>query len=184
MVATACLYVASKVEETPLHVRSVIVEAARAWTEYGHTSFPTSGTGLAEMEFYLLRDLDYHLVLHHPYRPMMAIVGAAGKTALEKAEAEPKSRAAKGGATLSSRGQAGLGSQAEALGVGSSKLGQPNFDMASLSQAEVGKGGATEEQDRAKAEEEMARRAMTAGDYGLPVARAEEIDDGVVQMAW
>lgn len=31
LVATACLYVASKVEETPLHIRSVHHEAAKMW---------------------------------------------------------------------------------------------------------------------------------------------------------
>ena len=32
LVATACVYVAAKVEETPVHVRSVIAEAHKIWT--------------------------------------------------------------------------------------------------------------------------------------------------------
>lgn len=213
LVATACLYVAAKVEETPLHVRSVHHEAAKMWLgecewialhlnrlpadicircrpplrpEYGHSSFPASSTDLAEMEFYLLRDLGYHLILHHPYRPLMSIVGTVGKAALDKAaenEAKLKSltsvHRSSAGSNTKSLPPAGLGLQADTLGVGSSKMPGPNTDMAANSQA-PGKN----ERLAFQLEEELARAAMTAGDHGLPVARAEELDQDVVQMAW
>lgn len=37
--------------------------------------FPTDNAKLAEMEFYLLEDLDFHLVVFHPYRSLTAICG-------------------------------------------------------------------------------------------------------------
>ncbi|CAO1617748.1 unnamed protein product [Parajaminaea phylloscopi] len=193
LVATACVYAASKVEETPLHIRSVHQEAHKMWQELGHPSFPPSSTDIAEMEFYLLRDLNYHLILHHPYRSLMTIVGTVGKAALTKAELESKSRGKAGGATTSQKSVTGLGLQADVLGVGSSRLGTPSFDMAALSsvgQASPAAAAAGSARDDAsggedeQTEEDLFRRAMTAGDHGLPIARAEELDQDVVQMAW
>lgn len=37
--------------------------------------FPADNTKLAEMEFYLLEDLDFHLIVFHPYRSLTAICG-------------------------------------------------------------------------------------------------------------
>lgn len=39
--------------------------------------FPSDNTKLAEMEFYLLEDLDFHLTVFHPYRTLAAICGNA-----------------------------------------------------------------------------------------------------------
>lgn len=47
-------------------------------------SFPTDNTKLAEMEFYLVDDLECDLVIFHPYRTLLALckneVGSAGST--------------------------------------------------------------------------------------------------------
>lgn len=205
LVASACVYVAAKVEETPLHVKIVMVEAGKMWKEFGHSGFPSSSSDLAEMEFYLLRDLDYHLVLYHPYRSLMAIAGSVGQSVIEKSAAgkrleakvaamvaaseRAKANAKTAAAAAASAGSSqppplGLGIEAESLGVGSSQLGEPSADMIASSSA-----GATSAANAAAAmrfqlEEELARAAMTMGDGDQPIARAAEIDEGVVQMAW
>lgn len=81
LVATACVYVASKVEETPVHIRNVVQEAAKFWADLGHWKFPTDVSSLAEMEFYLLEDLQFHMIVYHPYRSLIAIHTASGKGA-------------------------------------------------------------------------------------------------------
>jgi cyclin C len=43
--------------------------------EYGIKTFPSDYTKLAEMEFYLLSDLDFHLIVYHPYRTLSAVCG-------------------------------------------------------------------------------------------------------------
>lgn len=37
--------------------------------------FPMDNTKLAEMEFYLLEDLDFHLTVFHPYRSLAVLCG-------------------------------------------------------------------------------------------------------------
>lgn len=37
--------------------------------------FPSENTKLAEMEFYLLEDLDFHLTVFHPYRSLAVLCG-------------------------------------------------------------------------------------------------------------
>lgn len=37
--------------------------------------FPSEATKLAEMEFYLLEDLDFHLIVFHPYRALASLCG-------------------------------------------------------------------------------------------------------------
>ena len=37
--------------------------------------FPADTSKLGEMEFYLLEDLDFHLVVFHPYRALLHICG-------------------------------------------------------------------------------------------------------------
>ncbi|KAK4688695.1 cyclin-C, partial [Tremellales sp. Uapishka_1] len=75
LVLAACCFVAAKVEETPVHIKSVVAEAKIVFTEHGIKSFPSEPNKLGEMEFYLLEDLDFHLVVFHPYRALVAICG-------------------------------------------------------------------------------------------------------------
>lgn len=43
--------------------------------EHGIKSFPAEAHKLGEMEFYLLEDLDFHLIVFHPYRSLLAVCG-------------------------------------------------------------------------------------------------------------
>lgn len=36
-------------------------------------NFPTDASLIAEMEFYLISDLDYHLMIWHPYRSALSL---------------------------------------------------------------------------------------------------------------
>jgi len=69
------VYVAAKVEETPVHIKTVVSESRHCFNEYGIKTFPSDYTKLAEMEFYLLSDLDFHLIVYHPYRTLSALCG-------------------------------------------------------------------------------------------------------------
>jgi cyclin C len=44
----------------------------------GVTNFPSDNTKLAEMEFYLIEELDFHLIVFHPYRSLVQICGRDG----------------------------------------------------------------------------------------------------------
>ncbi|KAG8865323.1 RNA polymerase II holoenzyme cyclin-like subunit [Tulasnella sp. 330] len=74
-VAATCCYVAAKAEEMPVHLKVVVTEARSVFSGYGIKTFPTDNTKLAEMEFYLLEDLEFHLVIFHPYRSLAAVAG-------------------------------------------------------------------------------------------------------------
>jgi len=45
------------------------------YLEYNIKNFPTDNSSVCEMEFYLLEDLDFHLVIFHPYRALMQLCG-------------------------------------------------------------------------------------------------------------
>ena len=74
IVIAACLYVAAKAEEQPVHIKTVVSEARAVFGAYGVKHFPTDNAKLAEMEFYLVDDLECDLVVFHPYRTLMALV--------------------------------------------------------------------------------------------------------------
>lgn len=38
-------------------------------------TFPSDASQVAEMEFYLISDLSYHLVIWHPYRDLLVFTG-------------------------------------------------------------------------------------------------------------
>ncbi|KAJ9110649.1 hypothetical protein QFC19_001478 [Naganishia cerealis] len=75
MVAACCVYVAAKVDETPIHIKSVVSEARATFSEFNYRGFPVDYTKLAEMEFYLLEDLEFDLIVYHPYRTLAAVCG-------------------------------------------------------------------------------------------------------------
>ncbi|KAG8762182.1 RNA polymerase II holoenzyme cyclin-like subunit [Ceratobasidium sp. 428] len=74
-VASACCYLAAKAEEIPVHLKSVVAESRSLYSsnEYQMKSFPSDHSKLAEMEFYLLEDLDFDLIVFHPYRSLHAL---------------------------------------------------------------------------------------------------------------
>ncbi|KAK7031217.1 RNA polymerase II holoenzyme cyclin-like subunit [Paramarasmius palmivorus] len=74
LVISACCYVAAKAEESPVHIKNVVSESRTLFNhQYGIKTFPSDNTKLAEMEFYLVDDLDCDLVVFHPYRTLLAL---------------------------------------------------------------------------------------------------------------
>lgn len=55
--------------------------------EYGIKSFPSDNSKLAEMEFYLVDDLECDLIIFHPYRTLMTLCGKEGSLLSADAEA-------------------------------------------------------------------------------------------------
>ena len=78
LVAATCVYVAAKVEESPIHIKSAVAEAARTFQEVGYRSLPTDNSSLAEMEFYLLEEMEFDMIVFHPYRSLMALYDSYG----------------------------------------------------------------------------------------------------------
>ncbi|KIJ13959.1 hypothetical protein PAXINDRAFT_176881 [Paxillus involutus ATCC 200175] len=75
IVIAACCYLAGKAEESPMHIKNVVAEARLFFSQqpYGVKSFPSDNSKLAEMEFYLVADLECDLTIFHPYRTLMAL---------------------------------------------------------------------------------------------------------------
>ncbi|KAG6811959.1 hypothetical protein H0H92_005063 [Tricholoma furcatifolium] len=93
MVIAACCYVAAKAEESPIHIKNVVSEARSLFSReyvylqnhftftqpsspeemYNAKYFPSDYTKLAEMEFYLVDDLECDLVVFHPYRTLLTL---------------------------------------------------------------------------------------------------------------
>ncbi|KAF9268444.1 cyclin-like protein [Marasmius fiardii PR-910] len=74
LVIAACCYVAAKTEESPVHIKNVVTESRSLFShQYGVKNFPSDNTKLAEMEFYLVDDLECDLVIFHPYRTLLAL---------------------------------------------------------------------------------------------------------------
>lgn len=89
LVAAAAVYLATKVEEAPSHIKSVLEAARSVFSDYSALGpFPNDATVLAEMEFYLIEDLDFHLMVWHPYRDLAQFAGredsAVPKDAMER----------------------------------------------------------------------------------------------------
>ncbi|GAA5880881.1 hypothetical protein JCM3774_003229 [Rhodotorula dairenensis] len=80
LVAATCCYLAAKAEETPVHVKTAASEAKTVFNDMGLTSFTSDNHRLAEMEFYLLEELDFHLIVYHPYRALVQLCGREGGT--------------------------------------------------------------------------------------------------------
>jgi cyclin C len=56
-------------EECPQHIRLVASEARLVWPEY----ISTDSAKLGECEFWLISELNSNLIVHHPYRTLLAI---------------------------------------------------------------------------------------------------------------
>jgi len=210
LVATACVYVASKVEETPVHIRNVVQEASKLWAELGHWKFPNDVSSLAEMEFYLLEDLQFHLIVYHPYRSLMAIHSSSGKGATKfdlKMTASPTWTSLIGAAQNASTSASNSSSHQGP--VGSGDLGGPSGLIdPELAYGSPGSGLSGKSADSAKASvngeaekirqldrqsqirvmqemfDERNRMFVYGGDDNMPLPRLEELDEQVLQMAW
>ncbi|KAJ7667066.1 cyclin-like protein [Mycena rosella] len=72
----ACCYVAAKAEECPVHIKNVVQDARQIFGSQEHynvKNFPSDNSKLAEMEFYLVDDLECDLIIFHPYRTLLAL---------------------------------------------------------------------------------------------------------------
>ncbi|KAL1919666.1 uncharacterized protein VTP21DRAFT_1597 [Calcarisporiella thermophila] len=76
LVLTTCVYLACKIEECPLHIKTVVAEMRALMQEYG--GFNYDSAKVAEFEFYLLEELEFHLIVWHPYRTLLSIAKELG----------------------------------------------------------------------------------------------------------
>ncbi|KAI8801441.1 cyclin-like protein [Cladochytrium replicatum] len=71
LLCATCIYVGSKIEESPQHIKNVATEAKNVANEMKISGgFPFDPSNIAECEFYLLEDLDFYMILYHAYRPL------------------------------------------------------------------------------------------------------------------
>jgi len=66
LIGPTCLYLASKVEECVVQAR-VFVAAIR----HIDPKFPYTANQILECEYYVLEELEFYLVVYHPYRPLL-----------------------------------------------------------------------------------------------------------------
>ncbi|KAI9485165.1 MAG: cyclin-like protein [Benjaminiella poitrasii] len=77
LVLVACVYLATKIEECPIHIKMVTQEAKTVFqVEFG--GFPYDSSKVAEFEFYLLEELEFYLIVWHPYRSLTQICNELG----------------------------------------------------------------------------------------------------------
>ncbi|TKY87017.1 hypothetical protein EX895_003694 [Sporisorium graminicola] len=109
LVCATCVYVAAKVEESPIHIKSAVAEATRTFQEVGFRSLPSENSSLAEMEFYLVEEMEFDMIVYHAYRSLIKLFEAYG--AGRDGSSSSSSIGAVGGQTM------GLGLEIEAFGV-------------------------------------------------------------------
>ncbi|KAF9914498.1 hypothetical protein BX616_008170 [Lobosporangium transversale] len=71
LVAATCIYLACKIEECPQHIKHIIVDIKVVLADHGGFDYDTSK--VAEFEFYLLEELEFYLIVYHPYRDLTII---------------------------------------------------------------------------------------------------------------
>lgn len=93
LVLVTCVYLATKIEECPIHIKMVTQEAKVVFqgkkkimeylqgikyciAEFG--GFPYDSFKVAEFEFYLLEELEFYLIVWHPYRSLTQICNELG----------------------------------------------------------------------------------------------------------
>lgn len=69
LLMATCLYVSSRVEELPVHMRTVSSEARQQWPLF----MPVEAWHIAECEFYILAELETCLVVYHPYSALLRL---------------------------------------------------------------------------------------------------------------
>ncbi|KAI8338717.1 cyclin-like protein [Chlamydoabsidia padenii] len=77
LVLVTCVYLATKIEECPVHIKMVTQEARHVFqADFG--GFPYDSLKVAEFEFYLLEELEFYLIVWHPYRPLTQLCQELG----------------------------------------------------------------------------------------------------------
>lgn len=72
LVLATAVYLACKMEECPQHIRLVVSEARSLWP----ADFSTIDTSkLGECEFFLISEMNSHLIVHQPYRTLTMLQG-------------------------------------------------------------------------------------------------------------
>ena len=79
LLLTTSFYLASKTEECPHHIRTVLGEARQLWPEFVQGDVSRIG----EMEFSLISELRSQLIIWHPYRALMGLKGPVKEGGLE-----------------------------------------------------------------------------------------------------
>ncbi|RIA99072.1 cyclin-like protein [Glomus cerebriforme] len=77
LVAATCMYLACKIEESPQHIKAVITDMKTIMQEKGEP-FSYDNPKVAEMEFYLLEELNFNMIVYHPYRSLMTLAQDLG----------------------------------------------------------------------------------------------------------
>lgn len=72
LVLTTCIYVATKIEEYPLHIKNVVDEAKNVVADSRLFKFDCAN--VAEFEFYLMEEMDFYLIVHHSYRTLIKLM--------------------------------------------------------------------------------------------------------------
>ena len=90
LVISACVYVAAKAEESPIHIKNIVTESRSLFSHtpyfsaaefalitladhYNMKHFPSDNSKLGEVEFYLVDDLECDLTIFYPYRTLLAL---------------------------------------------------------------------------------------------------------------
>ncbi|KDR74307.1 hypothetical protein GALMADRAFT_227379 [Galerina marginata CBS 339.88] len=91
-VIAACCYLAAKAEESPIHIKVIVAESRSLFSQetYNVKAFSSDNAKIAEMEFYLVDDLECDLVVFHPYRTLLTLCKKepSGDSSSEEGEAE------------------------------------------------------------------------------------------------
>ncbi|EPX74401.1 cyclin CycC [Schizosaccharomyces octosporus yFS286] len=80
---SACVYLACKVEESPVHIRTICNEANALW----NSSLPIDRSQVAALEFEIISVLEAYLIVYHPYPTLEKIFrdGLITKTQIQLA---------------------------------------------------------------------------------------------------
>jgi cyclin-C len=70
LMCATCFYLASKVEECPTHIKTLVNEMKLSYPSI----FSYDTTHVSECEFYLLQDLEYYTVVFHPYKTLYLFI--------------------------------------------------------------------------------------------------------------
>lgn len=141
----------------------------------GYRNFPNDNSSLAEMEFYLLEELEFDLVVFHPYRSLVSICGRSPGSS-----SDPSSKSASSSLTINAGANGGADGAGTGTGTGAGSVSS-RTRSASKPEAEPGEIGGL-----AGPEMDAAGKGLagTAEEELGGVAQLEEMDESAMQMAW